>query len=622
MGLIDYISEFIAHVFFFSLTLLSAGGAGYFLLRKQRFHSVLERIIFSLALGYALWALLFFALGLLGFLYADWIRSVTFAFSFAVLFFAVRSRNLWRQFFQWCKSFKPALRHIIYVLSIFYIGILFGVTFYPPVVWDSTMYHLVLARQYLVEHQITVNTGLTFPILPALNHMLFVWALALKGHLLAQMIECTFLILTSLGLYSWGKRANQKAFGFALAAFWLSHPIVLLLGRCAFVDVCLAAFVFLGIYALRIFWDSHESSWWYVGIFLLSAASAVKIPGLIFLALGSLIGLFVCFKKKIPLKKLACGYGVAAIFLIPWYANIAYHTGNPVWPVLFQYSRGVWASPSIANTFEWIFKVGIPKTPLNFLIVTYQMAFDRITFQYPEYQGLFFPIIAWPVSLIVALFSRSVRWWVFWTFTFTLIWFLSSQQVRFWMVIVPVATIALFESLKWFVDKFATSQTLRNVIWFGLACIPLLFSIYKTGFLIRQFGYPSLTLQRQELFLKGGFYCYKAVEYTNKNSGKNDVVYVINASWLNYYFHAKVVDMNSVLQGNIRPVYRWPEDQQWLEYLKSLNVNWIFMNHKYTRRSGFKLEENFSGWQGYQLVYSDDDIWIFRKMELGKKNVL
>jgi hypothetical protein len=209
--------------------LLSAGAAGYFCLRKVQFHSALEKLVFSVSLGLGLCALFLFLLALMGWLHKVLILILTIICSVSAIIQIVRSDVLTL----WIRNFKPHFKDLIVVVAIFHFGLLLLVTFYPPNAWDSTMYHLPFARQYLIDGHISVNTGLTFPVLPVLNHMLFSWALALKGQLLAQMIEWVFLVIAAIGLYTWGLREGQFAFGLSVAAFWLAHPLVLWLGRCA-----------------------------------------------------------------------------------------------------------------------------------------------------------------------------------------------------------------------------------------------------------------------------------------------------------------------------------------------------------------------------------------------------
>jgi hypothetical protein len=589
--------------------LLSAGAVGHFCLRKAKFHSLLEKLVFSVAVGLGVCALFLFLLALIGWLHNVLILILTFVCSAGAIMQILRSGFLT----QWVRNYKLHFKDLIVVVAIFHFGLLLLVTFYPPNAWDSTMYHLPFARQYLIDGRITINTGLTFPVLPVLNHMLFSWALALKGHLLAQMIECVFLFLTAIGSYTWGSRQGQFSFGVSVAAFWLAHPLVLWLGRCAFVDIGVTSFFFLGVYALHVFWNESDTHWWFIGGALLSFAVGVKMSAVPMLALGMLLGFIAFVKAKIKWKPLIIGYGLIFILAAPCYALIAYYTGNPLWPNFNQYSRGIWASSSIASNYGYIFNLGVPKTFLNFLLIPYYIAVHPELLQPVDYQYLCFPIIALPLSWIVSFFSRSVRWWTLWALAYTAIWFLSSQQLRFWIMVLPIASLALFESVKWLLEKFVNRSAVKSGIWMALAFVSLFFSAKAVLALIYVWGPPSVTESRQHQFLFNNFVGYKSVEYINEHSNANDVVYVINGSWLNYYFKPKVVDMSGILQSS-RPVFQLPEDEKWIEYLRSQNVTWIFMNHVYIPATwNFDPKSPDSPqWPQYPLVHVDNQSWVFR----------
>ena len=90
-----------------------------------------------------------------------------------------------------------------------YWALLFLLTQYPPVHWDATSNHLVLAKTYLAQHRIVPVMGVAQPVVPALNHMFFVWGLALSDDVLSQMMEHTLLILVALSIYAWGARTGD-----------------------------------------------------------------------------------------------------------------------------------------------------------------------------------------------------------------------------------------------------------------------------------------------------------------------------------------------------------------------------------------------------------------------------
>lgn len=605
-----YFLEILSHFLFLLLILLCAGGAGYWFLRRHQLHSAIEKLVFSIGLGLGLCGLFLFCLALVGLLYKQLIVILTIVCAGIVIIQILRCRLLSLSEF---RNYKANFKHFIVAAAILYVGLLFSVTFYPPVAWDSTMYHLPFARQYLIDHHISINTGLTFPVLPVLNHMLLSWGLALKGHLLAQMIECVFLVLIALGLYTWGVRKGHFTFGLAVAAFWLAHRLVLYLGRCAFVDMGVTAFVFLGIYALHVFWNENKSQWWFIGIALLGFAVGVKMSALPILGFGILVGFIALLKSMIKWKSLAIGYGLAIVVAVPWYAFIYFQTGNPIWPLLYQHSRGIWASSSISSSFGWIFNVGIPRTLPNFFLTPYYSAVHPELFASVDGQPLFFPIIFWPLAWIISFFDRSVRWWTLWALGYTAIWFLSSQQLRFWIMILPVASLALFESVKWLLGKLVKKSFLQNGIWLALSFVSLLFSAIAILTLIYAWWPPSVTEAKQHQFLVNNFIGYRSVEYINEHSSANDVVYVINGSWLNYYFKPKVVDMTGILQASVRPNFHWPQDKKWIEYLRSQNVTWIFMNHvNIPVTLGFNHSADPPNWPQYAIVHSDDQSWVFR----------
>src|SRR5262249_32931452 len=201
---------------------------------------------------------------------------------------------------------------------------------------------LVLARQYLIEHRVVALRGGAFPLLPALNHMLFAWAMALKDEILAQLVEYTFLMLTALGLLAWGQRRSQPWLGLAAAALWLSHPLVLWLGESAYVDVGQTCFAFLGVYALRVFWDNREAAWWVLAAALFGMAAGTKMPALFFVAASVTLSLLARLRSWITWRELALGWGVILLILVPCYGFIAYHTGNPVWPMFPRFTRAEW----------------------------------------------------------------------------------------------------------------------------------------------------------------------------------------------------------------------------------------------------------------------------------------
>src|SRR5947207_885213 len=220
------------HLAALTLMLLCAAGFGNLFLRKYRFHDLVERLVFTVTLGLGLCALVLFILGLFSLLYQSliWVLTVAGAIATVLTFLYSHSRSpefrRWKQnlSFRDRKSlFSP--RHAVVALLIVLAGcywvLLLMKSQYPPHNWDSISNHLVIAHENLKAHGLVLVWGVPMPVLPLLNHMLFTWGLALKDDILPQMVVHTFLMLTALGLYAWGKRQNHSVVGCAAAALWL-----------------------------------------------------------------------------------------------------------------------------------------------------------------------------------------------------------------------------------------------------------------------------------------------------------------------------------------------------------------------------------------------------------------
>ncbi len=607
---LQFLIWIISHQGFFALMILTAIGVSNPLLRRIKFHSPLERFVYTLAVGFGIIGYLLFLLGLAGLLYREVIITGTIIGSFfAFLTFIHSHRGRWKEsLHRWKETCRPKGTMqigLVFCAAGFWLLLLL-LTQYPPMNWDATMYHLVLSRQYLIEHQITPQTGVVFPVLPILNHLLFTWALALKDDILAQMLEHLFLVLTALGLYAWGSRKGGAGIGLLAAVFWLGHPLVLWLSESAYVDLGVTCFALLGITALRNFHDEGSNEWWQLGLVLLALAAGVKISGLVFLAIGAWFGVWAGWRSRLMWRNLAQGWMLAGTLAIPWYAFIAWHTGNPVWPTFSQFSHGVWADGSVARLLSAFTSAGVPKTPLNFLFIPFYLVFKPFLFM-PDNRFTLFPLIAaWPLAWILSWREASIRWWSLWGIGFTLFWFGSSQQMRLWVPALPVVGLAICESFAWVfanVRRFPIPARLVGSIFVSLA---LAFSGMWMLSRLRARGKPPLHAQARESYLAMNWRNYRALQFVNEHADSQDAVSVINSSWLCYYFKPRVVDSAGLLQLKFSPIFKWPEDQLWIKSLEEQNVKWIFIN----REPPFN---NISQeiWPEYKLVYSDTHSLVF-----------
>ena len=605
-----------------AIMLLAAFGAGHLLTRRIRFATRLEQGVFTTALGLGVCALALLGLAVAGVLYEPVVASATIAGAILVLIrFGRRAGRLLAAAGTAGRGRYPIVAIVLATLLCQYWLLSMVTTQYPPILWDSTAYHLTLARTYLDTHQMTAPPGLIFPVVPALNHVLFAWALSMGGDVLPSMIEHALMTLATLGLVAWGVRAGSISLGLCAAALWIGHPLVAMLGASAYVDVGAACFAFLGLYALRVCLDG-DAAWWPVSAALLAMSAGVKSPGVLLLAVAVLVVLVPLARKRLSPRTFVTGLMVAAAVAGPWYLVVWFHAGNPLWPASAALTDGVWETSARAFWPVWG-RVGLPKTLDNFLWMPFHLVSQPALFL-PDNNRLLLPIVAaLPATWFIAIFNRTVRWWTGWTVVFFVIWFSSSQQMRFLVIAMPMAALAIASSVGWL---FARVPTLRGVAWVGLTMVavgvgtpPLLRDVATKGL-------PPADKATRDAFLRNTVVGYRAAEYINARVSADSTVGVINASWIAYHLKPRAVDIAaSLLQQLGRPALQWPADAAFVSQMESAGVTWLLIGTNGTQAIVDVPDQLVPGpfvWPAYEVVYVDPDAAVIRRKPPASPNEL
>jgi len=638
--LYKYIVWGISHVGLWSLMLLSAFGAGSVLLRKCHFHTLLERIVFTLALGMGLWALALFVLGLCGALYGGVIWGLTIASALATVFYLIqKERGAGSEWLaslsslsglSWKERLHPQRLLVFGVaaVALAYAGLLLLATQYPPLHWDAVAGHLVLARQYLIEHRVVPLRSGAFPLLPALNHMLFSWALALKDDILAQMVEYTFLMLTALGLFTWGQRQERPGLGLAAAALWLSHPLVLWLGESAYVDVGVACFAFLGVYALRVFWDKQGSGewgvgngewgiWWLLAAAFFGMAAGTKMPALFFVGACAVLSLWARIRSRVTWRELMLGWGILILVTVPWYGFIAYHTSNPVWPMFPQFTRREWVMSTQESFSNLVGGGGLPKTLLNFFQLPFYLGLRPNLF-FPDNHRDFTPVIALlPLAWIIAIWNRSVRWWSLWILAYTAYWFTFASFMRYWLPVLPLAGLALYEGVGWVLGKVSKSAVIHNAVWVVLTGLAIGYALPMARRDLINKGRLPVDEESRRAFLTRLSPGFRGVNYINRHAQPGDTACVFNGYYLIYHVQPVVTNLMKAGsdQNPAASTLIWPKGSMWMDWLHEKNTTWLLVQH-----AGLNLPEqspfDHPGGPSYELVYSGAGAYVWRRTPL------
>jgi hypothetical protein len=189
------------------------------------------------------------------------------------------------------------------------------------------------------------------------------------------------------------------------------------------------------------------------------------------------------------------------------------------------------------------------------------------------------------------------------------------HQLRYWLPALPLAILALYESLRWAVERVTRSPLIAGAVWVSLTVAALVYGGLGVWGEIKTKRLPPVNPVAREAFVSrlGG---YRAVKYVNKQLQEGDAVCMIGGSYLNYYVHAPVLDLYGLLQSGKLPRFSWPADQPWQQWLESQNINWIFLNYGSEQGVQAIPRRNLvldPFWPDYELVYADDATWVFRR---------
>jgi 4-amino-4-deoxy-L-arabinose transferase-like glycosyltransferase len=203
----------------------------------------------------------------------------------------------------------------------------------PEVQFDALAAHLPVAKVY-VEHSIVL---LPYGYVANLVNLLFALALSLQGQIVAKLLVFASSVLTTLSVYSFGRRYFSARVGLWAAALFFSTPLVIWLSSTAYVDAMVAMFLFSTLFAFFRWREDRQRGWlWATGL-LTGAAIAAKMNAVLGLpVVGSLI-LWDLIRSHDPARErinALLGYSVGIVLVAAPGIAVAWAlSGNPFYPL-------------------------------------------------------------------------------------------------------------------------------------------------------------------------------------------------------------------------------------------------------------------------------------------------
>lgn len=330
------------------LMALGSTGAGLAIMRKfgPTFSSRGEELVFSVGIGLGCLSLSGMLLGLLGLLYAPAFYSLLLAGLFLgrkeLVGMAGRLQG------------RLADRSLGWDSYSFWIAILIGLALAlnllralmpPHGAVDPLAYHLALPNIYISKHYLSFEQTLTGTLYPDNVGMLYTAAIALRSATLAQVVHWFMGVITVGAIWCFCRDYFNSRVGVFASAIYAFTPVFVFFSPLAYVDVGVALFQFLSLWALfKWMREGEERTLLLVGI-LTGLAMGAKHTAL-FLGVSSALMILVrllMWNSSLShiIRSLVLFGGVALLLALPWYLRAYYFAGNPVWPIANDFFGGL-----------------------------------------------------------------------------------------------------------------------------------------------------------------------------------------------------------------------------------------------------------------------------------------
>jgi hypothetical protein len=425
--------ECLAHAALAAGTALSWLGLGGLVLRPvtpsgDRLLEGLNR----LGVGALAFALLTFAAGWLGLLYAGVYIPVFAATALAGVVGLVRllAGLRWPRLRSW-----PPWQLAVLALLAVYVVIDVVATCAPISSADALYHHAAAPELFEQTHELQELRWSWNSYQPYTVEML-----VLDGFLLWDSVQGAFapLVLAVASLVAVGGLAYRLAGRTAAllaAAVFFAQPFMVWMATSTFVEPGLALALALAIWNLVVFALRGGTAPLVLAGAFAGGAAGIKYPGVAAAGLLALAAAVLLRRRLTLVRALAFALPAFAVAL-PWYVKNAVLTGNPIYPFVFGGANAE-ATEAAFESFE---SYGHGESLVDLVLLPFRMLADAEPFDRGEFISPLFLLFA-PLALLVRRFRRPVA--IVWLagIAYTLSWFFGSQHARFLVPLMPAFAV-------------------------------------------------------------------------------------------------------------------------------------------------------------------------------------
>ena len=523
-------------------------------------HSHILEMVLSVAVGAAIWSLIWFFLGTLGlYSFPTAIASITVG---AILTVVGRER-LREARIDGRAPEKPSAIDL-FLIALIAVPVLLALigALAPPTAKDTLLYHFALPKAFIAQGSNAFVEGNIASYLALGGEMHNVWAMLcpLGGQRVAEAaagaVNWLFFPLLLATVYGWARELNvSRALSLVAVLMVAAVPTAYHVASSSYVDLELALYVTLAIYAISRWWQSEANAWLIVMAIFLGAALSIKLTSVfIFAALALVIAFKARSRKELNGNAgTMLAYGMGALLLgfiiaSPWYLRTWKATGSPVFPFYMSMWKGNAPGWDVerSNLFQGMNSQygGESKSVVDYAAAPWNLSVSA----QPEQPEFFDGVLG-----VAFLAGLPLLIWALWKFdmpveakifaavagTMYLFWLFSSQQLRYLLPILPVLAIGIALSIA---RVFANNETGRSAVkWSLTAASALALLVSLAWFLQTEPVRVVLGGETRDDFLTRNLDYFPYYQYLNTQTPADTHVWLIDMRRDTYYLDRPAV---------------------------------------------------------------------------------
>lgn len=425
----------------------------------------------------------------------------------------------------------------------------------PPADADSLAYHFAVPRQFIRAGALEFIYRSPDGAIPYLLQMGYVPALALGGErALTAWTGVTGWIAVG-AVYAFARPYLSRNWALALALVFATLPVVLYGAGTGQVETRLALFAVVSAWAAGKAVEGGDARYAALAGAVAGFYAGSKYLGLLYLVA---IGACLLFHRR----RFAFGalFSVFAAFAgFQWYAWNAIHTGDPVFPMLFQWlgRENLIQWPLTHDRYFQLFLEGdrpLERNPFNLILYPFLATLHAPPETEAKLIGLGpFGLLVLPFAVLGAWRIRDrIRPGVLWSFVvaagiFYVLWFVtgSSQRVRHLLPVAPLLLIAMTVAA----ERLTRNSGMRRPLLVAFAATVAI-QLAGAGLVGMKFVRHVASGDDREGFLQRYVSYYAPVPWINANLKTSDRL-LIGERQLFYFLNVPFLFASPFAQGEI-----------------------------------------------------------------------